>query len=134
VLDRVAFLGQPLAQALEEHVAARLGDVENADLQAVELFGPGEARLVGRAPLGCGIQQDAHDFTSLVTGELPRRPLEAQPGRIIENMPAVPPARTSMMPPWRNLLTVVPGLWAPLPSAMPFAPGIRSSAGICVSL
>lgn len=45
VLERDTALAEPFAQSLQGHVPARLGDVENADGQPVELFGPCQPRL-----------------------------------------------------------------------------------------
>ena len=101
---------EQLLEPVEEHVAARLGDVEQPDRQrrrATPAAAPC-SRVVARA-LRCRIEQHAfaHVPTSLVTGSLPTAPL-AQPPMIAENSPAVPPACTISSPPSRNFGSVVP--------------------------
>src|SRR6516164_5365387 len=130
VLDGDAALADALAEAVQKHIAARFGDVENADRQPVELFRPGQARSDGRTSFRGRIEKDGQFLTSLVTGRLLRGPPADQPAMIPENMPASPPARTIIIPPGRNLLTVLPASdWGP-PSAMPLAPATRSAPGI----
>src|SRR5579885_975069 len=130
VLDGEAAFGEAFAQAAQEHVAARLGDVENADRQPVEPLRPRQARPPRRTSLRGRVEKHRHGFTSLVTGRLPRAPPADQPPMMPENIPASPPARTIISPPRRNLLTVVPASDGGPPSAMPRAPAITSSPGI----
>src|SRR5437868_6407681 len=124
-----AFL-EPLVEAVEEHIAPRLGDVEEPDRQPVEPLRPGQAWRGGRTSLRCRVEQHAHRVTSLVTGMLPRGPPADQPPIMPENIPAPPPARTITSPPGRNLLTVLPASEAGPPSAIPLAPATNSSPGI----
>src|SRR5437763_4766077 len=133
-LDRDAALPEPLVEAVEEYIAARLGDVEDADRQTVEPLRPRQARPYRRISLRCRVEKHRHGLTSLVTGTLPRGPPADQPPMMPENIPALPPARTIIRPPGRNLLTVLPASEAGPPSAMPLAPAISSSPGISHSL
>src|SRR5271169_5520410 len=119
VLDRDAALADPLAETVQKHVAARLGDVEDADRQPVEPLRSRHARPDGRTSFRGRVEKDGQFLTSLVTGRLLRGPPADQPPMMPENMPAPPPARTIIIPPGRNLLTVRPTSdWGP-PSAVP---------------
>src|SRR4029077_9996098 len=118
-LDGNAALLEPLVEPVEEHIAARLGDIEQADRQTVKPFGARQARRCRRTSLRCGIEQHAHRVTSLVMGMPPRGTPAYQPPIMPENTPAPPPARTIISPPGRNLLTVLPASEAGPPSAIP---------------
>src|SRR5215469_14470392 len=119
VLDGDAALADALAEAVQKHIAAGFGDVENADRQPVELLRPQQTRSDGRTSFRGRIEKDGQFLTSLVTGRLLRGPPADQPAIMPENMPASPPAWTIMIPPGRNLLTVLPANEAGFPSAMP---------------
>jgi len=93
---------------IEKHIASRLGNIEQANGQAVQMLGASQPRARGRAVLGRRIHDETHDFTSLVTGSDPANPPPDQPPMMPENMPAPPPARTINSPPGRNLLRVLP--------------------------
>src|SRR5215469_17294476 len=82
------------------------------------------------APASAGATIDYQDLTSLVTGRLLRGPPADQPPMMPENMPASPPARTIIIPPGRNLLTVLPASDCGPPSSMPLAPATKSAPGI----
>src|SRR5689334_2730770 len=127
MLDGDAALGQPLAEPVQKHIAARLGDVENADPEPVETLGSRQARPDHRTSLRGRVQKHSHGLTSLVTGRLPRGPPADQPPMMPENIPASPPARTIINPPGRNLLTVLPASEGGPPSAIPLAPATSSS-------
>src|SRR5205823_1150784 len=127
--DREAALREALVEAVEEHVAPGLGDVEEPDHETIEPLRPRQPRPYRRTSLRRGIEKHAHGFTSFVTGMLPRGP-EDQPPMMPENIPAPPPARTIMSPPGRNLLTLLPASDEGPPSAMPLAPATNSSPGI----
>src|SRR5258706_7493708 len=76
-LDRDAALLEPLVETVEEYVAARLGDVEQADGQPVEPLRALQARPDRRTSLRCRVEKHRHlhllyGLTSLVTGMLPR--------------------------------------------------------------
>src|SRR6516162_6721914 len=130
VLDGDAAFGDPLAETVQKHVAARFCDVENTNRQPVELLRPRQAHPNRRTSFRGWVEKDGQFLTSLVTGRLLREPPADQPAMIPENMPASPPARTIIIPPGRNLLTVLPASVAGPPSAMPLAPATRSSPGI----
>src|ERR1700730_10188233 len=51
VRDGDAALREPLAETMQKHVAARFGDVENADLEPVETLRPRQARPNRRTSL-----------------------------------------------------------------------------------
>ena len=91
--------------AVEEHVAARLGDVEQADGQAVERRRTGRPGPGDRTALARGVQQCRHVPTSHVTGSEPIFPL-AQPPMMPENSPAPPPVWAMSRPPSRNFGSV----------------------------
>src|SRR5439155_17463834 len=129
-LHRDAAFLEPLVEPVEEYIAARLGDVENADCQTVEPLRPRQTRPYRRTSLRCRVEKHRHGLTSLVTGRLPRGPPADQPPMMPENIPASPPARTIISPPGRNLLTVLPASEGGPPSAMPLAPATSSSPGI----
>src|ERR1051325_9292419 len=52
-LDRDAALLEPLVEAVKEHIAPRLRDIENADCQTVELFRPRQAWSYRRTSFRC---------------------------------------------------------------------------------
>src|SRR4029077_4030599 len=106
--DGDAALGEEVAEPMQKNVAARFGDVEDADLEPVKALRSGEARPDCRTSLRGRVEEHSHVLTSLVTGVLPRAPPASQPPMMPENMPASLPARTIIMPPGRNLLTVLP--------------------------
>src|SRR5262249_30877256 len=90
--DGCAAGGKPRCELLEEHLAARLGDVEQGDDLAIERRGPGRAVPFDRTALTGRIEQaDGHGITSWVVSWLPRSP-DTQPSMMAENMPALPPA------------------------------------------
>src|SRR6266404_3372654 len=51
VRDGDAALGEALAETMQKHVAARFGDIENADLEPVETLRPWQARADRRTSL-----------------------------------------------------------------------------------
>src|SRR5262249_17616842 len=122
VPDGDAALGDALAETVQEHIAARLGNVEDTDLQPIKTLGPRQSRPDGRTSFRSGVKKHSQALTSLVIGKLPRGPPADQPPMMPENMPAPPPAWTISRPPGRNLLTVVPASEGGPPSAMPLAP------------
>src|SRR6516225_4863970 len=130
VLDGDTALADPLAEAMQKDVAARFGDVENADPQPVEPLRAGQARPDRRTSFRGRVEKDGQFLTSLVTGRLERGPPADQPAMMPENMPASPPARTIIIPPGRNLFTVLSASDAAPPSAIPWAPATSSAAGI----
>src|SRR5436305_2056088 len=120
--------GELLLEPVEEHVAARLRDVEQADGPPVERRRARRPFTGRRFPLAGRVEQHtcAHGVTSRVTGWLPPGPL-IQPPMMAENNPAPPPACTSRRPSSPNFGTVAPARPSGSPSAMPPAPRITSS-------
>src|SRR5437870_13406451 len=53
-------LGEALAETMQKHIAARFGDVENADLEPVEPLRPREARPDGRTSFRGRVEQYSH--------------------------------------------------------------------------
>src|SRR4051794_41203586 len=106
-LDTAALLLQQCLEAVEEHVATRLADVEQSDPHAVERLWPWRTRPGdNRLQLAGGVEEFVRggrhvQRTSLVTISLPISPL-AQPPMTAENIPASPPAWTMSRPPSRN--------------------------------
>src|SRR5437773_5789603 len=129
---------QELLEAVEEDVAPRLRDVEEADGPAGERGWAGdsladrELSLAGRIEEGSLVAVPSHGLISFITGSLPSAPL-AQPPIIIEKSPARPPQWTRRSPFGRNLGSVAPARLSGTPSAMPPAPRISSRPGICRS-
>ena len=110
---RAARARRAAPRAVEEHVAARLGDVEQADVRAVQRRRPRRTLAGRRAALARRIEQDL-SVGSLTCGPpwsraaLPTSPL-AQPPMMAENSPAPPPACTTSSPPARNFGSVALG-------------------------
>src|SRR6476659_5453559 len=130
---------QQLLEAIEEHVAAGLRDVEKADGLARERGEARDARAHRGSPLAGRIEEDAtdgavrgHGRISFITGSLPVAPL-THPPIIIEKRPAAPPQWTSRKPPGRNFGNVELARCAGAPSAMPPAPRTSSLPDICRS-
>src|SRR6202045_1650318 len=59
-LDRDAAFPEPLVETVEEHIAARLGDVEQADRQPVEPLRARQARPDRRTSLRCRVEEYGH--------------------------------------------------------------------------
>src|SRR5262245_22919300 len=115
---------------MQKHVTARFGDVGDAARLPLKFLRPRQTWPDGRTSFRSRVEKDGQFLTSLVTGRLLRGPPADQPAMMPENMPASPPARTIIIPPGRNLLTVLPASDAGPPSAMPLAPATRSPPGI----
>src|SRR5438067_2166543 len=122
---------QEFLETVEEHVAARLRDVEQADGLAGERGWPGDALADCELPLAGRIEENplvalaVHGLISFITGSLPSAPL-AQPPIIIEKSPARPPQWTRRSPFGRNFGSVALARLSGTPSAMPPAPRTSS--------
>src|SRR5262249_32519042 len=131
-------VGELRLEPVEEHVAARLGDVEEPDRAAVERRRTRRPLARRRRQLSSGVEQDttvrggAHVLTSRVTGWLPPGPL-IQPPMMAENSPAPPPACTIRSPSSRSFGTVIPATPSGRPSVIPPAPRTTSSPSSCRS-
>ena len=125
-------------ELVEEHVAARLADVEQPDRRRQPRRRGASGRPARRRAraVGSRIGQRHGDTRSRVTGSRPISP-PTQPPMTIENSPASPPAWASRMRSGAaNFGTGISGSLDPLgsmPSAMPPAPRTSSPAGACVS-
>jgi len=91
--------GESLLDAIEEDIAPRLGNVEQADGKTVERLGASDQFSVLSFQLASGIQDDgvrrrAHRVISFVTVTLPVAPA-THPANVIENSPALLPAWTT---------------------------------------
>src|SRR5207302_1689414 len=122
---------QQLGQAVEEFVAAGLGDVEEADRASIEGCRAVDALASSGRTLPRGVEHHTctHDATSLVTGWLPVSPL-IQPPMMAENIPAVPPACTNHRPSGPNLGHAAPPRASGIPSSQPPAPRTSSEPSI----
>src|SRR5262249_15065617 len=120
-------------EAVEEHVAARFRDVEQADRLAAEGSRALDAAPDRQVPLAGRLEKHtAHPRISRITGSLPIAPL-AQPAIAIENKPAPPPQWTMRRPFGRNFGSVADANDSGAPSAIPPAPRTSSAPGICKS-
>src|SRR5207248_2152828 len=84
-LDREAAFAQTLVEAVEKHIAARLGDVEQPDRQPVEPIRPRQARPYRRTSLRSGVEKHRHlhlPFAAVaLTLAHPESPGQAPPAR-----------------------------------------------------
>src|SRR5438132_7402869 len=148
-------LVEQVFEPVEEDVAPRLADVEQADDLPLEGGGPVGQGPSDRGPLAGGVEEDTHlgvgggsqGLTSLVTGMLPIAP-RTQPPMTAENRPAPPPAWTISSPSGRNFgmpaspeadagptgpTPVAPEGQTVIPSAQPWAPATSSDIGFVPS-